>query len=105
MDQVKNEVSTKTTGCILDRSLHWCRDNHCLEDQLPGSAVVEVKHFKQPQYDDRANVLPGAHRLLAIIQTNSRIRKNLKNMMIALLIVCALVFAYLMYALIRPEKF
>jgi len=64
---------------------------------------VGIEGYKQFNYDNYIISSP-ALTLLDSLQINRLVRKNLK-LMIALFIISVLVFLYMVYVLIKPEKF
>lgn len=63
-----------------------------------------MKTKKTIQHDFNSDAAAGPRGLLAFVPIDKHFRQDL-IVMIALLIISILVFGYLLYALIKPEKF
>jgi K+-transporting ATPase KdpF subunit len=75
-----------------------CDDVSDLGTQI-GLRLLKIYH-----YDHNYSIPHPADFLLGILQIHRLVRKNLKDM-IALFIIAVAVFLYMVYVLIKPEKF
>ncbi|MNL19077.1 F subunit of K+-transporting ATPase [compost metagenome] len=65
---------------------------------------IGYRHIKRYNYVNNPSAAGPAHFMLGILQINRLVRKNLK-IMTALFIIAIAVFIYMVYVLIKPEKF
>ncbi|WP_317131567.1 potassium-transporting ATPase subunit F [Pedobacter hiemivivus] len=95
---------------VLCPETYSCYILLCIDNQIFTSyclivvCQLAIAHQKQHNYVNNPFASCPAATVLGVLQINRLVRENLK-IMIALFIIALAVFIYMIYVLIKPEKF